>query len=65
MPDLNEFLNKKEVKSKQVPSTWEKLDGIRPCAKCEKDVDGGLWNPDTLTMKWTCSNGHENSFQVN
>lgn len=62
MPNLNEFFNSSD---KQVPSTWEKLDGIRPCAKCEEDVDGGLWDPDTLTMMWKCSQGHENTFRVN
>lgn len=63
MPNLNEFLNKKEV-VEQVHSTLEKLDGTRPCAQCEEDVDGGLWDPIKLIMTWTCSLGHENSFQV-
>ena len=63
MPNLNEFFNKKEV-VEQVHSTLEKLDGIRPCGKCEEDVDGGLWDPMLLLMKWTCSSGHENTFQV-
>jgi hypothetical protein len=63
MPDLSEFLNKKEV-VEQVHSTLEKLNGVRPCAKCEEDVDGGLWDPINLIMTWSCSSGHENSFQV-
>ena len=63
MPDLSEFLNKQEV-VEQVHSTLEKLNGIRPCGKCEKDVDGGLWDPINLLMTWKCSSGHENSFQV-
>jgi hypothetical protein len=42
----------------------EKLDGIRPCAQCKEDVDGGLWDPINLKMTWKCSSGHENSFQV-
>lgn len=63
MPNLNEFLNKGSVE--QVHSALEKLDGIRPCAKCEEDVDGGLWDPIGLKMTWKCSSGHENSFQVN
>jgi len=57
MPDLNEFLNKKDQKEND--STFEELPGIKPCSKCEIDVDGGLWDPENLIMKWTCSNGHE------
>ena len=62
MPNLNEFLNKEEPK--EINSTFENLPGLRPCSKCDIDVDGGLWDPDLLTMKWTCSSGHENTFQV-
>ncbi len=62
MPNLNEFLNKKEVE--QSNTTFEKLDGIRSCMKCEIDVVGGLWDSDNRVMYWTCSNGHENKFQV-
>lgn len=57
MPDLNEFLKKEEPKS--INSTFESLPGIKPCSKCNKDVDGGLWDPENLIMKWTCSEGHE------
>jgi hypothetical protein len=63
MPNLDEFLNKKKI-VEQVHSTLEKLDGIRPCGKCDEDVDGGLWDPVLLIMKWKCSQGHENVFQV-
>lgn len=62
MPNLNEFLNKKEQKGKD--STFEELPGIRPCSKCEIDVDGGLWDPENLIMKLTCSNGHETIHRV-
>jgi hypothetical protein len=62
MPNINEFLNKSNIE--QVHSTLEKLDGIRPCAQCKEDVDGGLWDPINLKMIWKCSSGHENSFQV-
>lgn len=64
MPNLDEFLNKKN-NVEQVPSTWEKLNRIMPCAHCEEDVDGGLWDPENLIMKWTCSSGHENSYRIN
>ena len=62
MPNLNEFLNKKE--QKQIDSTFEVLPGIRPCSKCELDVDGGLWDPENLIMKWTCKSGHETIHKV-
>lgn len=62
MPSLEEFLSKKE--QEQVNSTFEVLPGIRPCSKCELDVDGGLWDPDALIMKWTCSAGHETVYMV-
>lgn len=64
MPNLDEFLNKNK-NVEQVPSTWEKLNRIMPCAQCEEDVDGGLWDPINLIMKWTCSSGHENSYRIN
>jgi hypothetical protein len=62
MPNLNEFLNKEE--HKQIDSTFEKLDGLRPCSKCDIDVDGGLWDPENLIMKWTCSSGHETVHRI-
>jgi len=65
MPDLNEFLNKQKEQFKPDHSTLEKLDGIRPCSKCNLDVDGGLWDSRNLLMTWKCSNGHENSLQLN
>ena len=63
MPNIKDFINNKEV-VEQVHSTLEKLDGIRPCAKCEEDVDGGLWDPENLVMSWTCSKGHNTSYRV-
>ena len=57
MPNLNEFLKKEEPK--EIDSTFEILPGIKPCSKCDIDVDGGLWDPVNLIMKWTCSAGHE------
>ena len=61
---INEFLNKKTAEQKQIHSTLEKLDGSRPCSKCELDVDGGLWDSEKLLLTWKCNNGHENSLQV-
>ena len=62
MPDLNEFL-KKENKE-EINSTFEHLPGLRPCSKCDIDVDGGLWDAENLIMKWTCSNGHETIHRI-
>ncbi|NDB83564.1 MAG: hypothetical protein EB127_12700 [Alphaproteobacteria bacterium] len=62
MPNLNEFLNKEEPK--EINSTFENLSGLRPCSKCDIDVDGGLWDPENLIMKWTCSSGHETVHRI-
>lgn len=62
MPNLNEFLNKKE--QKQINTTFEKLNGVRPCSECDEDVVGGLWDSNNKVMYWTCSFNHENKFEV-
>jgi hypothetical protein len=62
VPNLNEFLNKEEPK--EINSTFENLPGLRPCSKCDIDVDGGLWDPENLIMKWTCSSGHETVHRI-
>jgi hypothetical protein len=62
VPNLNEFLKKEQVK--EIDSTFEELPGVRPCSKCEIDVDGGLWDSKNLIMKWTCSKGHETIHRV-
>jgi len=56
MPNLNEFLKEKQEDS---DSTFEPLPGVKPCSECDLNVDGGLWDPKNLIMKWTCSQGHE------
>ena len=64
MPNINEFLNspKKEV---FVNPELEKINGIKPCSRCEKDSDHSYWNPNTLELTWTCPDGHDNKFKVN
>lgn len=64
MPNLNEFLNKKNQAKQDLNSTFEVLPGLRPCSKCDIDVDGGLWDPENLIMSWTCSDGHETVHRV-
>jgi hypothetical protein len=62
MPNLNEFLKKEE--QKEINSTLEVLSGMKPCSKCDLNVDGGLWDSKNLIMKWTCSQGHETIHRV-
>lgn len=64
MPNLNEFLNKDNSRSLDDPFE-EKIDGTRPCSKCDLDVDGGIWNPEKLLLTWVCKNNHHNSYQIN
>jgi len=62
MPDLNEFLNKKNP---QREYELEYLSGIRACSTCDEDVAGAYWDPIELVMSWKCSKGHETIFKVN
>ncbi len=62
MPDLNEFFDKP---IKEEPYELEKMNGVRPCSKCEEDVNGAFWDPVELVMSWRCSKGHETIFKVN
>jgi hypothetical protein len=64
MPNLNEFLNNPDKQSGPDYNELESLDGIRPCSKCDLDVDGALWDSNKLLLTWKCSSGHENSIQV-
>lgn len=63
MPNLDEFLNKPKPEP-VYKAELEKLSGIRGCSKCEEQVEGALWDPIDRIMYWTCSNEHENKFQV-
>ena len=62
MPNLNEFFHKPEILHK---SELEKISGIKPCAKCEKDAEEAFWDPATLTMTWKCPDGHDNQYRIN
>lgn len=62
MPDLNEFFDK-PIKEKQY--NLEKIQGIKPCSKCDEDVTGAFWDPIDFVMSWRCSKGHETIFKVN
>ena len=62
MPDLNEFFNKPDEKIEH--SNLEKLGGVRPCSKCDEDVEGAFWDALDMIMSWRCSKGHETVFKV-
>jgi hypothetical protein len=64
MPNLDEFLNNSNKELNQEQSNLEHLDGVRPCAKCDLNVEGGFWDNEKLLLSWKCNNGHENSIQV-
>lgn len=37
MPNLNEFLKKK--KKKEINSSFETVEGSKPCSKCDKNAE--------------------------
>jgi len=41
MPNINEFLNKPEQVYK---AELQKIDGIKPCSKCDEDVNSYYWD---------------------
>lgn len=63
MPNINEFIGPKPTKENM--SNLEKVIGIKPCAKCELDVDGYYWDPVGFIMTWTCNSGHITTVKVN
>ena len=61
MPNINEFLNKKDPEF----SNLEEISGSKPCFKCEEFCDSYFWNSFDFTMNWKCKNGHANQVKVN
>ena len=61
MPNINEFIQDREPIYK---SELQKIDGVKPCSKCDEDVDTYFWDSVKLEMSWTCSKGHNTSFKV-
>jgi hypothetical protein len=61
MPNLNEFFNRSEILHKE---GLEKINGTKPCAKCDKDAEEAFWDSNTLTMTWKCPEGHDNQYRV-
>jgi hypothetical protein len=55
MPNINEFFNKPERLDQK---DLERIDGIRPCSKCDKNAKEGFWDPHSMQLSWTCPDGH-------
>ena len=64
MPNLDEFLNKPIQNIQEDKILLEKIDATRPCASCDLNVEGALWDTDKLLLSWECKSGHKNSIQV-
>lgn len=62
MPDINEFLYKPELIHK---TELQRIHGIKPCSKCNKDAEEAFWDPITMTLSWECPDKHKNEFKVN
>ena len=63
MPNLNEFIGPRPEHIHK--AELEKIGGAKPCAKCDADSEETFWDPLSLIMSWTCTNGHPNTFKVN
>jgi len=61
MPNINEFLNKPE---RILAPELEKIGGVKPCAKCKKDVEEYFWDAVNMTISWECPDGHKNYYVV-
>ena len=62
MPNLNEFLKKEE--KKEINSSFETVEGSKPCSKCDKNAEESFWNQDSMTLYWECPDGHKNEIRV-
>jgi hypothetical protein len=62
MPNLNEFFDKKEI---LIPDSLEKINGVKPCSKCELDVSESWFDPEQQMMFWTCANNHKTEYVIN
>lgn len=61
MPNLNEFFHKPEIIHR---AELERISGIKPCSKCNKDAQEAFWDPAALTLSWECPEGHANQVKV-
>jgi hypothetical protein len=62
MPNIDEFFKKEsDVK---IPVNAQKIEGQKPCSKCDKDTTEAWWDPDQMLLFWTCPDGHRNEHRV-
>ncbi len=63
MPNINEFIGPKPTQENI--SNLETITGVKPCSKCDLNVDEYYWDPVHFIMTWTCNAGHLNTIKVN
>jgi hypothetical protein len=63
MPNINEFIGPKPTQ--ETVSNLEKIMGVKPCSKCDLNVEEYYWDPSEFIMTWTCKDGHLNITRVN
>lgn len=63
MPNINEFIGPKPTV--ELISDLEKIIGVKPCSKCDLDVNEYFWDPSEYIMTWKCSSGHLTTVKVN
>lgn len=61
MPNLDEFFDKPEIIHKDA---LEKISGMKPCSKCDKNAQEAFWDPSTLILSWKCPDGHDSQVKV-
>ena len=61
MPNINEFLNQPE---RILSPELEKMGGMKPCGKCDKNAEEYFWDVTNTTISWECPDGHKNSYSV-
>jgi hypothetical protein len=61
MPNINEFLNEPE---KIFAPELEKMGGVKPCSKCDKNAEEYFWDAVNMIILWECPDGHKNSYSV-
>jgi hypothetical protein len=61
MPNINEFLSQPE---RIFSPELEKMGGMKPCNKCEKNAEEYFWDAANMIVSWECPDGHKNSYSV-
>jgi len=63
MPNISEFIGPKP--DEENVKNLEQIIGLKPCSKCDIDVDEYFWDPVNYIMTWTCDNGHLTTVRIN